>query len=290
MTTYKTTTYETTEALHNAIRADLDQLAYPYEVKHRTYGEGQLTSVKVPSNLSCSSLYAVIDFGTETKVIALDVAFAIKVLTLPEILTDVLVEAQTAFKADFETRQAEQRVAWRRAREEAEAAAQKAAEEKKAQEKYEKAKAKALKDFDTLANAYRPAEITNEFYYSLGWLAKNAGAFSAAMPDYLLSSFESHFGTDYKPTVVDSKKKTINGNPMQWALSMRAAISKKALDLVPSYLTKYLSTSRNAITDTDFIWDLVDNYGFKLGKKQDVEKIRSHVPANCIASFEAGLA
>jgi hypothetical protein len=93
-----------------------------------------------------------------------------------------------------------------------------------------------------------------------------------------------------KPTVVDSKKKTINGNPMQWAMSMKASISKKALNLVPSYLTKYLSSSGNAIADTAFVWDLVENYGFQFGKTQDIEKIRSHVPTSHMSFFEAGLA
>jgi catalase (peroxidase I) len=77
---------------------------------------------------------------------------------------------------------------------------------------------------------------------------------------------------------------------MQWALSMKAAISKKAVNLIPNYLTKYLSASGNAVSDTSFIWDLVDNYGFQFGKKQDIEKIKSHVPASGLASFEAGLA
>jgi hypothetical protein len=77
---------------------------------------------------------------------------------------------------------------------------------------------------------------------------------------------------------------------MQWALSMKATISKKALNLIPSYLTKHLSTSGNAISDTSFIWDLVDNYGFTFGKKQDVDKIRGHVPAAYLNSFELGLA
>ncbi len=169
-------------------------------------------------------------------------------------------------------------------------AKKKAEEEKKAAQKYEKAKTKAIADFAELAEANRPISTADEFYYSLGWLTKNTTSFSAAMPDYLQTSFEGHFGTDYKPTVVDSKKRTVNGYAMQWALSMKAAISKKAINLVPNYLTKYLSASGNAISDTSFIWDLVDNYGFQFGKKQDVERIRSHVPTAFVTSFEAGLA
>jgi hypothetical protein len=288
MTTYKTTTYETAEDLRNAINSDLAALAYPFAVKHRTYGEGQLTFVKAP--LMGGSLYATIDFTAGTKTLSLDMVFINNLLEMPEILLDILLEAQTVFKADFIERENAQRIADRQARAEAEAAKKKALEDKKNEEKYQKAKAKAIKDFEVLTQSIIPKSTVDEFYYSLGWLAKNAGTFSAALPDYLLPAFERQFGTDYKPTVVDSKKKTINGNPMQWAMSMKASLSKKALDLIPTYLTKFLSSAGNAIADTELIWDLVENYGFQFGKKQDVEKVRASVPSDYLSFFEAGLA
>jgi len=287
MTTYKTTTYETAEDLRNAINSDLAALAYPFTVKHRTYGEGQLTFVKAP--LTGGSLYATIDFTSAgTKTIALDVVLTHNLLEMPEILLNTLLEAQSVYKADFIEREQAQRLADRQACEEAKAARKKAEEDRKNEEKYEKAKAKALRDFEALTQVDRPVSTADEFYYSLGWLTKNATSFSAAMPDYLLSSFERQFGTDYKPTVVDSKKRTINGFAMQWALSMKANISTKATNM-PAFLTKYLSQNGKAISDTSFIWDLVDNYGFQFGKKQSIDKIRSHVPASYFASFEAGL-
>ncbi len=288
MTTYKTTNYETTEALRDAINSDLSQLAYPFAVKHKIYGEGQLTFVKAP--LTGSSLYATIDFAAATKTLALDVAFANNLLTMDAVLTAVLLKAQTAFKSDFVVREQAQRAADKLAREQANEAKKKAEEEKKNEEKYQKARAKAIKDFEELVQTVTPKSTADEFYYSLGWLANNTGTFSAAMPDYLLGYFEQHFGTEAKPIVVDSKKRTVNGYAMQWALSMKASIKKKALDLIPAYLTPYLSKSGNAIADTSFIWDLVDNYGFQFGKKkQDLEKIRSCVPTSHLSFFEAGL-
>ena len=292
MTTYKTTTYETTEALHEAIATELAALAYPYTVKHKFYGEGLLIAAKVPSNKACKSIYIDVAFGNihNIKTIDLDVAISARIITFPEILTDILVEAQTAFRADFEARERAQREAARLAREQALEAEQKALEEKKAEEKYEKTKAKAIRDFETLAGTTVPKNTTDEFYYSLGWLANNTGTFSAAMPDYLLSYFEKHFGTEAKPIVVDSKKRTVGGYAMQWALSMKAPIKKKAIAQIPACLTKHLGKTGNAFTDTSFIWDLVDNYGFQFGTKtQDINKIRSHVPNSHISFFEAGL-
>ena len=135
MTTYKTTAYETAEDLRNAINSDLSALAYPFTVKHKIYGEGQLTFVKAP--LTGGSLYATVDFAAGTKTLALDVLLASNLLQMPESLTDILVEAQSVFKADFIERQEAQRAADRKAREEADAAEKKAREEKKAEEAYQ---------------------------------------------------------------------------------------------------------------------------------------------------------
>ena len=285
-TTYKTTDYETAEALREAINSDLSQLAYPYSVKHKVYGEGQLTFVKAP--LIGPALYATVDFPAGIKTISLDVCFAAGLLEMPEILEDILLDAQTAFKSDFVAREQAQREADRLARVEVAAAKKQAEAEKKAEAKYEQAKAKAIKDFEKLSDTVCPKSTADEFYYSLGWLSANAGTISVALPDYLLSAFESRFGTDVKPTVVDSKKKTINGNPMQWAMSMKASLLKKAEGKVPAYLTKYLSSTGKAIADTPFIWDLVDNYGFKFGKAQDLDEIKKHVPFDKLEVFTAG--
>lgn len=286
MTTYKTTTYETAEDLRNAINTELTALAYPYTVKHKTYGEGQLTFVKVPS--TGRSLYATIDFtSVGTKTISLDVAFAGQMLEMPEILTDILLEAQSVYKADFIEREQAQRLAERQEREQAREAAKKAAEDKKNAEKYEATKAKALKDFEAITSAVKPVEVTNEFYYSLGWLAKHVGVINARLPDYLESSFTRYFG-DVPRYVFDSKKKSPSGWSYQWAMALSATIRKASM--IPAMFEAYLNPTRKALTDTEFVWDLVDNYGFQFGKKQDIDKIRSHVPATCLASFEAGLA
>ena len=162
--------------------------------------------------------------------------------------------------------------------------------EKKAEEKYQKLKEKAIQDFDNLL-AQPKAEVSevNEFYYALGWLTKHVGTIKAAIPDYLQTSFEQHFGFDANPYVVDSRKRTSGGFAFQWGIGMTANLRSKNLGTVPSFFTKYLNPTGKAITNTSFIWDLVDNYGFQFGKKQDVEKIKQIVPVKFISSYEAGL-
>lgn len=290
MTTYKNTDYTTTEDLRNAINIELAALAYPYAVRHRVYGEGQLTFVKAP--LTGGSLYATVDFAAGTKTIALDVVLTNNLLEMPEILADILVEAQSVFKADFIERENAQRVADRLAREEAEAAKKKAAEDKKNEEVYLKTKAKAIKDFEALADSQKAINRTDEFYYSLGWLTAHVGTVQAAIPDYLQTAFEARFGADAAPYVYDSKKKTSGGYRYQWCAGFHARLKKKGLTAIPAFLAEHVRGTNNSsktIMDTAFISDLVENYGFQFGKTQDVNKIRSCVPSECLTYFEAGL-
>lgn len=285
MTTYETLGYETSEDLRNAINSDLAALAYPFAVKHRTYGEGQLTFVKAP--LTGGSLYATIDFtSVGTKMLSLDIVLANNLLEMPEILSDTLLELQTTFKADFIEREEARRLADRQAREQKRTAEKKAAEEKKAEAKYEATKEKAIKDFEDLTNADKPVSTANEFYYSLGYIAKHAGTVSAAMPDYLEDAFKKHFGSEAPCRVVDSKKKGPAGYTSQWTWSF--SISLKKPELIPAFLQDKLNPAGKSITDTAFIWDLVDNYGFKFGKAQDFDEIKKHVPFDKLEVFTLG--
>lgn len=266
------------------LKSELSALDYPYTVKHKTYGEGQLVIATVPSN--GNSLYATIDFESGNKFFALKALLDFNLLELSEDLKTVLTEAQSVFFANYETVEAEKRKANRLAYEQA----KKEAEEKKQEEKYQASKAKMIKEFETLANTERPMSTTAEFYYSLGWIARNCGTFACSLPDYLLPYFQSQFGTDYEPHAVDSKKRTVNGYAMQWTISMTANIKKKSIDKIPAFLTQYLSKSGTSIANTAFIWDLVANYGFKFGKTQDINQIRATIPNTYLTYFETGYA
>jgi hypothetical protein len=165
--------------------------------------------------------------------------------------------------------------------------AKKAEADKKAEERFEQLKAKALKDFANLSNRTKTHSDVSDFYYALGWLAKHIGTITATMPDYLSDAFKKYFGMDAVHTVVDSKKKTSNGHAMQWTWSFKASVKKA--DTIPSCIATHFNESRKAIADTSFIWDLVEDYGFSFGKKQDIEKIVQTIPAKYINSFNEGL-
>lgn len=163
----------------------------------------------------------------------------------------------------------------------------KAEAEKKAEEKYQKLKEKAIQDFDNLVNnSNNVLSDVNEFYYSLGWLIRHTNSVSAALPDYLNDAFIKHFGSEAPHRVVDSRKRGPAGYQSQWSWSF--SISLKKYDTIPTFLTKHLNPAGKSVTDTSFVWDLVDNYGFQFGKKQDFEKIRRNVPSKYLESFNIG--
>ena len=267
------------------LKSELSALDYPYAVKHKTYGNGQLVIVTVPSN--GNSLYVTIDLESgNSRLFALKALLDLNLLEMTEDLKTVLAEAQSVFFDNYQTVEQAKRKAQRLAYEQ-----KKQAEEDARQEaKYEASKAKMIKEFESLAGREKTMSATGEFYYSLGWIANNCGAFACSLPDYLLPYFQSQFGSDYEPHAVDSRKKTVNGYSMQWAISMTANIKKKSLDKVPAFLSQYLSKSGNAIANTSFIWDLVSNYGFKFGKTQDLDQIRATIPTEYIQYFENGYA
>lgn len=136
MITYKDADYNTTEEFREALDAELAALAYPYGVKHKTYGEGQLIYVKAP--LTGGSLYATVEFEAGVKTLSLDICLASQLLDMPEILLDTLLEAQSAFKADFIEREAEQRRTKITAMEQEYFEKKKAEKEKAAEKKKEK--------------------------------------------------------------------------------------------------------------------------------------------------------
>lgn len=129
-------------------------------------------------------------------------------------------------------------------------------------------------------------EYFNNFFVALGWLAKHGKNLVAAMPDIIEPWFVSQFG-DIKRTVVDSKKRTVNGFPMQWALSFALAVDDDTT--MPAELFQYKSAQKNKIANTEFLYTLLSDYGFKTGvKTQDLEAIRATIPASDLEAFDFG--
>ena len=288
MKNYVVSNYENWNDLSVELTAELNELIpEPVVANHSKFGDGTFSNLVVSVSDSAATIVADFTFENESKKLAVNVLIARGFLTVENTelfetlkqFSEQLTVIQTEIKSVSYQRFVNKREAER-----------KAAELAKQEAKYQATMAKAIQEFEVLTKQERTKCASGEFYYNLGWLAKNVNSISVTLPDYLLKYFEKHFGTESNPTVVDSKKKTINGHAMQWSLSMKASISKKAVDSIPAFLKQYLSTAGNALTNTSFIWDIVDNYGFKFGKTQSLDDIRNSIPTHCIEYFEKGYA
>jgi hypothetical protein len=165
---------------------------------------------------------------------------------------------------------------------------QKLEQKRKANEKkLEGLKVSAEKEFNNLLNdSGKKITETDEFYWTLGWLTSHVGTLSAKMPDFLEASFVKHFG-DVEHTTVDSTKVGPAGYTSQWRLSMEASLVKAKE--IPATLTKYLNPAGKKLSKTSFIWKLVDDFGFKFGKKQDALDIMRCVPIQYVPIFNEGM-
>lgn len=144
----------------------------------------------------------------------------------------------------------------------------------------------AEKELEKLIEHPTKISKVDEFYYALGWLAAHVGTVTAKMPDYLEEAFIKHFG-NVEHTSVDSTKVGPAGYTSQWRLSMEASLKKA--ENIPAMLSDYLSQNGKKVSKTSFVWDLVDKYGFKFGKKQDTLDIMRHVPIEYVPIFNEGL-
>lgn len=148
--------------------------------------------------------------------------------------------------------------------------------------------AKILTKLDSIGkNKLSNVNLDSHFYSMLGWLAKNSKAVYASIPDFAEGWFKTRFGYNTKCSIVESRKKTAGGYLMKWKPSFAIYIndSNNMPQMIEALTCK--STSK-IIADTEFIFSLVQDYGFKFSKSQDVESIRAKIPTNFINDFNTG--
>ena len=285
MTTYELTsgTREEFENVQAQMVSDFAAHVIGAEVYKHNTGYGRVVSCFASSHSFDSAVITVyFDETNEEKNYLLSSVMTIASL----VFTDTsLVELYNSFKEEQYKLKAQYNKAvedvQRRQKEEAKLEKKRKDNEKKAAGM----KAQAEKEFEKLASSKAKIAKADEFYYALGWVAKHVGTITAKMPDYLEPAFIKHFG-DVEHTVVDSTKVGPAGFTSQWHLSMEASLVKAKE--IPAMLTEYLSQNGKKISKTSFVWDLVDKYGFKFGKKQDVVEILRCVPIEYVYFFNEG--
>jgi hypothetical protein len=288
MKNYVVFDYQNWADLSADLTAELNELINnPVSAVHKKYGECKVSCFIVSINESNFNILADFAFTDETKKLALNILLKNGLVQIDdydsfEVLKN-FISSLTDLQAEVHNIQYDRTSAKQEADRQAKELAKQEAKRLSHREK-------SIQEFERMTRVDRGICATGEFYYNLGWLAKNVGTISVSLPDYLLPYFENHFGTEAKPTVIDSSKRTVNGHPMQWTFSMKASLHKNSLSTIPALLKQYLSSAGNSLTYTEFIWDIVENYGFKFGKTQDLEKIRESIPVHCLEYFEKGYA
>lgn len=281
---------------------ELKTLELPIKFDSRVYGPGKVTEVRAKS--VGSALEVVLTYDNKKKLPEtkeLRTLLSLEFITIADSDRQLLIEAQSAFCKVFDARL---KVAHDRAvREAAERSARQAelerrnkerkAEEAKAKrikkntERLEENKAAYLEKFRELLATKKTLSISDEFYYSLGWLAKHSGTVKAVVPDICEAEFVQYFGTEVPFTKTEYKVGP-GGWISQWGKSFTASLVR--VKTIPAYMEQYLNPKRNQVTNSEYIKDLVDNYGFQFGKIQNIEAIRQTVPAEYLPHFEAGYA
>ena len=277
------TTIETIATINSETKTEIN-------CRHKVYGEGKITNLRFTENQDKPEIMMTFESPVKNVVLAYTIVTKMKLLTFDELDTETLLNLMDEYLTNWTTYN-ENRKAEQLAKREAEIAKREEAKKAKADEKkaeaFEKKKEKDIRDFETMVQASNPLSLASEFYTTLGWLVKHTGTVSAALPDYLEPTFRKHFG-DAPCRVVDSQKKGPAGWTSQWTSSF--AVSLKKPESIPAMLEQYLNPARKALTNSEFVLDLVDNYGFRFGKTQDLEAIRSCIPSTYHNDFELGLA
>ncbi len=165
--------------------------------------------------------------------------------------------------------------------------AEKEAEEIAAeQERYENYIKHTLEGLETFSA--NKINLSSNMVKAIGWLAKNITNIVAAMPDFCENWFRRMFG-DAKARIVSQKKKGPSGWVSQWAFSLAAVIKENAKNSIPECLKEYTESSRNHnLNNTRFLFTLIQDYGFQIGKNQNIEEIKKHIPERYLKDFEEG--
>jgi len=249
------------------------------------------------SNLG-THVMASLDVEGETKSMVLELAINSGIVKLPENVKKAYDEFVDVYNKSREVFDAEEKAQMEAAAErqriylaQCEAERIRREEIKKqieADKRYAKKVQNALLKLNSLKkeDTSKLFETPTSHYEIIGWMAKHLTSVRAAMPDYMEKWFVGKFG-DADRTVVDSKKRTSGGHPMQWGLSLKLTFDEEVKGPLEQRAT---SQNKKTIDNVAFVWDLIENYGFQFGKEQNISQIKAEIPEENLVDFEKGYA
>lgn len=270
----------------NDLMYGLEGLLTGNSIKSKVYGEGIITHI---TGNNPNDLIVHIQCGKIKK--AFNLAIALKTKNINFLSEDTLYVYNQYMEAAKEVMEEEARIVKEKKleeeklRKEEEARKEAEKEAKKAAQAFERTKKRMIEKFEATAQEIsKDITYANEYYYSLGWLAKNLTSVYARMPDYLDSSFTKYFGIDAPRKLEDSTNKNC-----QWSYAFTGQV--KNIDKAPMTVKAIINPNSKNLSGagaTAFFWDLVANRGFQFGKIQNVMEIKSHIPKDMMNDFELG--
>lgn len=294
MKTYDVVNKENYQEVLDEIKKDLTDTFVGEKVKSIKYGDGTIKEITdiifygrhADTPIGITSQIA---FGEEIKSFYLNVAIKTTFIVLynnelKEVMKNTMTELEKVAEVVYQIRieEMEKEAEVQKLIKEAELKAKKEAE---AQQKLQQKRDKIIHDLNQIKTTISD---NNDFYTDLGWIAKHVGSISAAIPDYLENWFVHRFGSEAPKRVVNSKRKTVGGYSMQWSAGFAISFKKVKEDDIPASL--YSQMKNNKIHNTSLVFDLIENYGFTFGTKQDIDAIRKCIPFNKKEMFELGFA
>lgn len=279
------------EEMSAAMLQDLSSDLTNSKVTSRILGVGTITNVNKLGTVNAGDfdIFVTIDFEGIEKKFALFSAISNNFINIDDSVNDCLLDYTDAFDALNEANKERKRQS---------VADDVAAFEASEKAKKEDAHIKRMKnkaEMQKIAANNKAKKLSNttfstyaNFYRDLGYVAKHVKKISAAIPDYLEKWFESEFG-DAEKYVADTSKKTPSGIPPQFSIAIKIELDTN--ENIPKTLENMLSSETKnikSISNTEYGFSLCKEYGFKFGKEQDLEEIRSHVPAYEMQNFEFG--
>jgi len=302
MKIYSKENYESFEAFEADFNAALS-VAVGLKVTCTKYGEGQIKSIYLHSpEIDFGGIYLSSDpileifmdaeFACGQKTFMLSRALKTGFLQVDEVTIlaineafDILKDSEAARRVELEEAIHAQYEADRLEREEL--AAKRNAEKEAAKFALKKEQSLAKLNKIKPENSKKLFGSPHSFYEALGWMAKHVKNIKPTMPDYMEPWFIANFGDVKERYVVDSQKKTSGGFAYQWSLGFKMTFDE---EVSGPLVQKATSKNKKAIDSVAFIWDLIENHGFKFGKVQDLDKIIDEVPVECLNEFKRGYA
>ena len=272
------------------VREALALSAGPIVVVQRAGATGEIIEL---SGESFNTLCCTVNFGDCIKKYQLKTVLSSNFITFENIEIKALFDSYLEARKQLYVKRADSLVQTKHAEKEAAkkeaAAARKQAKEKDTEANYQASMEKAKEAFNkiTISDSARPGNDLAEFFHFLGWLTEHIGTLYAVIPDFLTPAFNKRFG-DAPRNVVSTKRRTSGGHVKHWGCEIKCGLKKVKTLTPPPYINLTTTDWTLGIHNTYFLWYLIENYGFQIGKHQDIDKIIECIPEQYMDDFEAG--